>query len=332
MKGGHSKGVLASNDQTGFWLIHSVPKFPDLTAASFTWTASHEFGQSFLCLSVKASDVENIAKNLQYSYVRRLPQCIFVTVWSGTCTRTRGTCRPLSRRSSPTCRTPPTARVWTAQASSPSASAVPCSNPTPNRPAGTTTCTLPPPPTHTPFIRIDLTLFNRYQFLVEPDLNIAKGMMWETWRRSPFEDKFCKGSTYKYNSLNVEMMKLDGFDPFKYATFFPQCIFVTCCSGTLWTTPSGASVRRARCPMSASVTSTACSRSTRAAAKQRALRTLTCGPDSSKQSTKSTTARAARASAHSLKKLLQLIIATDARRTVLPKKNSLALLCPSLPH
>ena len=67
MKGGHSKGVLASNDQTGFWLIHSVPKFPDLTAASFTWTASHEFGQSFLCLSVKASDVENIAKNLQYS-------------------------------------------------------------------------------------------------------------------------------------------------------------------------------------------------------------------------------------------------------------------------
>jgi deoxyribonuclease-2 len=67
--GGHSKGVLASSASKGFWLIHSVPKFPDLAAPGFTWEADTFEGQSFLCLSVPASVVEKIAKNLQYSHV-----------------------------------------------------------------------------------------------------------------------------------------------------------------------------------------------------------------------------------------------------------------------
>ena len=43
-------------------------------------------------------------------------------------------------------------------------------------------------------------------------------MYWETWRRPPFEGKLCKGkgSSYAYNSMNVQSVKLDGFPAFKY--------------------------------------------------------------------------------------------------------------------
>ena len=38
--GGHTKGVFAADGKSGFYLIHSVPKFPDLRQPSFTWNAS----------------------------------------------------------------------------------------------------------------------------------------------------------------------------------------------------------------------------------------------------------------------------------------------------
>jgi len=179
MHGGHSKGVLASNQNTGFWLIHSVPKFPDLTAASFTWTASHEFGQSFLCLSVQASDIENIAKNLQYSYVHTYTWNI-----------------PSSLKAQ-----------FPNMQDTADGKGIDGTGVISFSIRGTTFKSY----SKSPSWNNDL-----YEFLVQPDLNIAKGMYWETWRRSPFEDKFCKGSKFKYSSMNVESMKLDGFDEFKY--------------------------------------------------------------------------------------------------------------------
>jgi len=60
------KGVMAADANGGFWLVHSVPKFPDLGPASFTWTASTIYGQSFLCVSLDTDGVENAATALEY--------------------------------------------------------------------------------------------------------------------------------------------------------------------------------------------------------------------------------------------------------------------------
>jgi hypothetical protein len=66
----HAKGVLTyDGGGAGFWLIHSVPKFPDLEPASFTWTASSTYGQSFLCLSLDAEGVDQAAFQLRHMCV-----------------------------------------------------------------------------------------------------------------------------------------------------------------------------------------------------------------------------------------------------------------------
>lgn len=50
----------------GFWLIHSVPKFPDLNLPHFTWTASTTYGQSFLCITLPAVAIDQSAFQLRH--------------------------------------------------------------------------------------------------------------------------------------------------------------------------------------------------------------------------------------------------------------------------
>jgi len=65
--GAHAKGVVAAQGATGFWLVHSVPKFPNFNAASYTWTgASHIYGQSFLCLSLDSTGLDAVGYQLSY--------------------------------------------------------------------------------------------------------------------------------------------------------------------------------------------------------------------------------------------------------------------------
>lgn len=55
---GHSKGVLAfdENTQTGFWLVHSVPRFPQPIAQGYGYPDSGRiFGQTMLCVTLNAS-------------------------------------------------------------------------------------------------------------------------------------------------------------------------------------------------------------------------------------------------------------------------------------
>jgi len=64
--GAHAKGIWAADAKTGFWLIHSVPKFPDLRPPTFTWNASTIYAQSFLCISFNKPEGELVANHLQY--------------------------------------------------------------------------------------------------------------------------------------------------------------------------------------------------------------------------------------------------------------------------
>ncbi|XGW23966.1 hypothetical protein V3C99_005849 [Haemonchus contortus] len=62
---GHSKGVTVFDEDTGFWLIHSVPNFPSLGSYSYPATGI-KFGQTFLCLSLPTRFLGDVGEHLRY--------------------------------------------------------------------------------------------------------------------------------------------------------------------------------------------------------------------------------------------------------------------------
>lgn len=64
---GHTKGVVAYDDNTGFWMIHSLPKFPRKDTYQWVDNASPN-GQSILCVSVNSSEMEKIANQMLFNY------------------------------------------------------------------------------------------------------------------------------------------------------------------------------------------------------------------------------------------------------------------------
>ncbi|CAG5133990.1 unnamed protein product, partial [Candidula unifasciata] len=67
-EGGHTKGVVAFDKNSGFWLIHSAPHFPPGKDHGYTYptTACH-YGQSFLCVTFPYNQLGNVAKQLWYN-------------------------------------------------------------------------------------------------------------------------------------------------------------------------------------------------------------------------------------------------------------------------
>ncbi len=54
---GHTKGDMAFDANGGFWLVHSVPRFPAATGSgSYAGYPAYakEYGQSFICMSYGA--------------------------------------------------------------------------------------------------------------------------------------------------------------------------------------------------------------------------------------------------------------------------------------
>jgi deoxyribonuclease-2 len=64
----HAKGILAWNSEKIIWLIHSVPKFPiEFNGTNQFPDISHaelEYGQSFCCVTIDISHLENILKQV----------------------------------------------------------------------------------------------------------------------------------------------------------------------------------------------------------------------------------------------------------------------------
>jgi len=77
----HAKGVVTFSNSTGFWLIHSAPRFPlQPTAANFSQLARPQtlFGQHFFCLSFNSSTAiaavsEHLLAAGPYIYAQQLP-------------------------------------------------------------------------------------------------------------------------------------------------------------------------------------------------------------------------------------------------------------------
>ncbi|XP_035824235.1 plancitoxin-1 isoform X2 [Aplysia californica] len=63
---GHTKGVVAFDRTSGFWMIHSSPKFPPARKFSYNWTA-HDNGQTVLCISFPFKQLQNIGTQLLYN-------------------------------------------------------------------------------------------------------------------------------------------------------------------------------------------------------------------------------------------------------------------------
>lgn len=59
----HAKGILTFDNKSGFWLIHSVPRFAPGDA--YQWPKSgYRNGQSVLCISLASSNLAEIGECL----------------------------------------------------------------------------------------------------------------------------------------------------------------------------------------------------------------------------------------------------------------------------
>ena len=70
---GHSKGVLVSDGEKGFWIIHSIPHFPPSLEASNIYDypkTGRIYGQSFLCISLNDDQIDIVGKQLTYNEVQ----------------------------------------------------------------------------------------------------------------------------------------------------------------------------------------------------------------------------------------------------------------------
>ncbi|XP_043205328.1 deoxyribonuclease-2-alpha-like [Amphibalanus amphitrite] len=65
---GHTKGVVAFDGDQGFWLIHSVPKFPPPPGEQYSYPGNGQtYGQSFLCVTLSSDQLETVAQQLLFN-------------------------------------------------------------------------------------------------------------------------------------------------------------------------------------------------------------------------------------------------------------------------
>jgi deoxyribonuclease-2 len=179
---GHTKGgIVAGTTGAGFWLVHSVPKFPDLRGKDFTWAASDTYGQAMMCVTLDKAGIEAAAKQEQYTvphvYDKNFPTALETKL--------------------PSLFALSNGKTLTGTGTS----------------AVSITSSGGQKFTHfakTPFWGEDF-----YEMLVAPGLKTD--LYVETWRRKPFSPTFCTGNTSStYNIMNVEYVNFDSAHTYKY--------------------------------------------------------------------------------------------------------------------
>ncbi|ESO93151.1 hypothetical protein LOTGIDRAFT_206546 [Lottia gigantea] len=70
-KHGHTKGMVLFDQKKGFWLVHSVPRFPGYKDEGYYWPHSAlDFGQSLLCMTYNSNVIDEIGKQFLFNYPR----------------------------------------------------------------------------------------------------------------------------------------------------------------------------------------------------------------------------------------------------------------------
>uniref|UniRef100_A0A0N4ZCJ6 Deoxyribonuclease-2 n=1 Tax=Parastrongyloides trichosuri TaxID=131310 RepID=A0A0N4ZCJ6_PARTI len=64
---GHTKGTLFFDETSGVYLIHSIPKFPEISSYSYP-SSGHTYGQSALCITINYNQVDIIGKQLYFNH------------------------------------------------------------------------------------------------------------------------------------------------------------------------------------------------------------------------------------------------------------------------
>ena len=180
--GAHSKGVLVTDGEVGFWLVHSTPKLPDVRLAQYAYTGSPKFGQTYLCLSLSAQGVEQAATQMSTAhaivYGMQMPSSL-ATVVPALAALARGY-RGLANFSHAAIKTRGVGGM--------------------NGPALAATS----------YVKSPLYVENVYEDEVMPSLattHNVQAMVWETWRRNPsILDSFCPPE-HKMPSINAINME-----------------------------------------------------------------------------------------------------------------------------
>ncbi|KAJ4461990.1 putative deoxyribonuclease II family protein [Paratrimastix pyriformis] len=170
---GHTKGVVGFDGDGGFWLIHSIPRFPPALADGYSFRIDEViYGQSMLCLSLDTDQLEVAAYQMQYHrpwfYESRMPPSLVSRMPN--MTATFGNAFVKDAGSSVT-------KLKTINGAT--------------------------------FVHFGKnTNWNKYldEDLIEPYLNTD--MFWETWMR-PWFGSFCTPQ-YRFNSLNVKDLSVAG--------------------------------------------------------------------------------------------------------------------------
>ena len=61
----HSKGVVAFDTTQGFWLVHSLPRYPNHRSKGYGPLPTVTYGQSWLCMTLKTATFEDVGTQLQ---------------------------------------------------------------------------------------------------------------------------------------------------------------------------------------------------------------------------------------------------------------------------